>query len=181
MLARHEEYCSAGMAEVVEPDGGQPCPLQERLEVAAERLVPLMVVPVMVRKTSPSSCQREPIPSLSSFWRARWRLRASVALREHLTGPCGQAACTLVGDDDRPGAREAARGHPQGVRVRARRRPAAVVVCPPSACSSSSSTLRARTYSGSRAPGWPRRCRLGTHNGSCYTDREGRREARGSK
>src|SRR5215210_2436306 len=38
MLARHEEYCSAGVAEVVEPAGGQLCSLQEGFEVAAEEV-----------------------------------------------------------------------------------------------------------------------------------------------
>jgi hypothetical protein len=32
-----------------------------------------------------------------------------------------------------------------------------------------------------RAPRWPRCSRLGAHNGSCYTDRERRREVRGRK
>ena len=29
MLASHEEYCSAGVAEIMEPYGGELCPLQE--------------------------------------------------------------------------------------------------------------------------------------------------------
>jgi hypothetical protein len=35
VLACHEEYFSADVSEVVESAGGQPRPLQERLEVAA--------------------------------------------------------------------------------------------------------------------------------------------------
>src|SRR5215210_4355133 len=36
MLARHEEYCSASVSEVMKPDSGQPGPLQEGLEVMAQ-------------------------------------------------------------------------------------------------------------------------------------------------
>jgi hypothetical protein len=68
------------MAEIVEPDGGSSALFKRGLKWRPRRLVPLIVVPVMVGKTSPLSSQREPIPSLSSFWRAQWRLRASVAL-----------------------------------------------------------------------------------------------------
>jgi hypothetical protein len=70
VFACHEEYCSAGVAEVVQPDGGGPALPRSSLKWRPRRLVPLMVV----GKTSLLSCQREPIPSLSSFWRARWRL-----------------------------------------------------------------------------------------------------------
>jgi hypothetical protein len=38
VLACHEEYCSAGVAEVVEPDLGQLRSLQEGLEVAAQKV-----------------------------------------------------------------------------------------------------------------------------------------------
>ena len=38
VLACHEEYCSAGAAEIVESDLGQSCFLQEGLEVATEEV-----------------------------------------------------------------------------------------------------------------------------------------------
>jgi hypothetical protein len=65
--------------------GGSPALFNRGLKWRPRRLVALMVVPVMVGKTRLLSCQRVPIPSLSSFWQARWRLRDSAALREHVT------------------------------------------------------------------------------------------------
>jgi hypothetical protein len=38
VLACHEEYCSAGVAEIMEPYGWQLCNFQEGLEVAAEEV-----------------------------------------------------------------------------------------------------------------------------------------------
>jgi hypothetical protein len=38
VLACHEEYCSAGVAEVVEPHGWQVCSFQEGFEVAAQEI-----------------------------------------------------------------------------------------------------------------------------------------------
>jgi hypothetical protein len=36
ILARHEEYCSAGVPEIVQLDSGQLRPLEERLEVTTQ-------------------------------------------------------------------------------------------------------------------------------------------------
>jgi hypothetical protein len=38
MLACHEEYCSARVPKVMQPDGRQPGFLQERLEVPAQEV-----------------------------------------------------------------------------------------------------------------------------------------------
>jgi hypothetical protein len=35
VLACHEQYCSAGVPEIVQPDSGQSCPLQKGFEVPA--------------------------------------------------------------------------------------------------------------------------------------------------
>ena len=39
MLALHEEYCSARVPEIVQPDGRQPSPPQEGVKVAAQEVI----------------------------------------------------------------------------------------------------------------------------------------------
>src|SRR3712207_877785 len=89
-----------------------PALLSRGLKCLPKRFAPLMVVPVVVGKTSPLSCQREPNLSFSSACLARWRLRASAqagpeqATEEHLVqghhhdpchGPSWQPAITQQG------------------------------------------------------------------------------------
>jgi hypothetical protein len=38
MLARHEEYCSASVTQIVEPDGEQSCPHWRQLEVTTQEV-----------------------------------------------------------------------------------------------------------------------------------------------
>ncbi len=39
MLVHHEEYCSASVPEIVQPDGRQPSPPQEGVKVAAQEVI----------------------------------------------------------------------------------------------------------------------------------------------
>ena len=43
MLARHGEYCSARVPEIVQPDGRQPSLPQEGVKVAAQEVIGYML------------------------------------------------------------------------------------------------------------------------------------------
>jgi hypothetical protein len=58
---------------------GSPALFKRGLKCLPNKFVQLIVVPAVVGNTRSLSCQREPTLNFSSFWRARWLLRASVA------------------------------------------------------------------------------------------------------